>query len=35
MPPRPIDFVGAAILTLVLFALVAVLFIGNIPVHEG
>ena len=32
MDPRPIDFVGAAILTVVLIGLVVVLFVGNIPV---
>jgi hypothetical protein len=35
MHPRPIDFVGAAVLTVVLLALVAVIVFGNLPVHEA
>lgn len=35
MNPRPIDFVGAAVLALVLMSLVALLVIGNIPTVEG
>ena len=31
MNPRPVDFIGAALLALVLIALVVVLFVGNIP----
>jgi hypothetical protein len=31
MDPRPTDFVGAVLLAIVLFALVAVIVIGNIP----
>lgn len=34
MHPRPIDFIGAAVLTVVLLALVAVMFFGNIPAPE-
>jgi hypothetical protein len=35
MNPRPIDFIGAAVLALVLFALVAIIVVGNIPVAEA
>jgi hypothetical protein len=35
MNPRPIDFIGAAVLALVLFALVAIIVVGNIPVTEA
>jgi hypothetical protein len=35
MNPRPIDFIGAAVLALVLVSLVAILVIGNIPTAEG
>jgi hypothetical protein len=31
MPPRPIDYIGAALLSVILIGLVAVLFISNIP----
>lgn len=31
MRPRTTDFIGAAILAIVLFSLVAVIFIGAIP----
>ena len=31
MKPRPSDIIGAAVLTIVLFTLVAVLVFGNIP----
>ena len=31
MNPRPIDIVGAILLSVVLFALVAVIVIGSIP----
>jgi hypothetical protein len=33
--PRPIDFIGAALLTIVLIGLVAIIVIGNIPVPEA
>lgn len=32
MDPRPIDFIGAAVLAFVLIGLVVILFVGNIPV---
>ncbi|CAN5527752.1 hypothetical protein BH20CHL7_BH20CHL7_13920 [soil metagenome] len=35
MNPRPIDFIGAAILAFVLFGLVAIIFVGNIPAPEA
>ena len=35
MNPRPSDVIGAAVLALVLFALVAIIFVGNIPVAEA
>lgn len=35
MNPRPIDFIGAAVLALVLFALVAIIVVGNIPATEA
>lgn len=35
MDPRPSDIIGAAVLALVLFALVAVLVIGNMPTAEA
>ena len=35
MNPRPRDFIGAAVLAIVLFALVAILVIGNIPAAEA
>jgi len=35
MNPRPIDFIGAAVLALVLVSLVAILVIGNIPAAES
>lgn len=35
MHPRPIDFIGAAVLTIVLLGLVAAIFFGNIPVPEA
>ena len=35
MKPRTSDFVGAAVLTIVLVALVAILLIGNIPPPEA
>jgi hypothetical protein len=35
MNPRPIDFIGAALLAFVLFALVAIIFVGNIPAPEA
>jgi hypothetical protein len=31
MHPRPSDFIGAAMLTIVLVALVAILVAGNVP----
>lgn len=31
MDPRPVDIIGAAVLALVLFALVAVILIANVP----
>lgn len=35
MEPRPIDFMGAAILALVLVSLVVILFVGAIPPTES
>lgn len=35
MDPRPIDFISAAVLALVLFGLVAIFFVGNIPAPEA
>ena len=35
MHPRPIDFVGAAVLTVVLLALVAVIVFSSLPVPEA
>ena len=35
MNPRPIDFIGAALLAIVLIGLVALLVIGNIPAPEA
>jgi len=35
MDPRPRDVIGAALLTVVLFALVAIIVIGSIPTPEG
>jgi hypothetical protein len=35
MHPRPRDFIGAAVLAIVLFGLVAILVIGNIPAAEA
>lgn len=35
MNPRPVDFIGAAVLALVLFALVAIIVVGNIPTTEA
>jgi hypothetical protein len=35
MDPRPIDFIGAAVLTVVLVALVVVLLVNNIPAVEA
>jgi hypothetical protein len=35
MKPRPIDFIGAAILTVVLFGLVALIVFGNMPPAEA
>ncbi len=35
MDPRPIDFIGPALLTLVLVSLVVILFIGAIPPAEA
>lgn len=35
MEPRPIDFIGAALLTLVLVSLVVILFVGAIPNPEA
>jgi hypothetical protein len=31
MQPRPTDFLGAALLAIVLIGLVVILFVGNIP----
>ncbi len=35
MKPRPIDFIGAAILAVVLFGLVAIIVFGNMPAAEA
>jgi len=35
MRPRPIDFIGAAILTIALIGLVALIVIGSLPVAEA
>lgn len=35
MDPRPRDVIGAALLAVVLFALVAIIVIGAIPTPEG
>ena len=35
MKPRPIDFIGAAVLAAVLFGLVALIVFGNIPTPEA
>jgi|APIni6443716594_1056825.scaffolds.fasta_scaffold1543451_1 uncharacterized membrane protein len=35
MEPRPIDFIGAALLALVLVSLVVILFVGAIPPAEA
>jgi hypothetical protein len=35
MHPRPIDFIGAALLAIVLMTLVAVIVVGNIPAPEA
>lgn len=35
MKPRPIDFIAAAVLALVLFGLVAVIVFGNLPAAEA
>jgi hypothetical protein len=35
MPPRPIDYLGAALLSIILIGLVAVLFVANIPAAAG
>lgn len=35
MHPRPIDIIGAVVLALVLFALVAVIVFGNLPPGEA
>ncbi len=35
MKPRPIDFIGAAVLAIVLIGLVAFLVVGNIAVPES
>jgi hypothetical protein len=35
MDPRPTDFIGAALLALVLFALVAIVFVSAIPAGEA
>jgi hypothetical protein len=35
MHPRPVDFIGAAVLAVVLIGLVAILVIANIPVTEA
>jgi hypothetical protein len=32
--PRPIDFIGAALLAAVLIGLVVILFVANIPAAE-
>ena len=35
MHPRPIDFIGAAVLTIVLLGLVALIVFGNLPAPEA
>ena len=35
MPPRPIDFIGAAVLAVVLIGLVVFLVAGNLPIAEA
>ena len=35
MNPRPRDYISAAVLAIVLFALVAILVFGNIPAAEA
>lgn len=35
MQPRPVDFIGAAILAVVLFGLVAIIVFGNMPPAEA
>lgn len=35
MKPRPSDVIGAAVLALVLFSLVAILVFGNLPAAEA
>ena len=35
MNPRPPDFLGAALLTIVLFGLVAIIVLGNLTAAEG
>jgi hypothetical protein len=35
MHPRPIDFIGAALLAAVLIALVVILVAGNLPAPEA
>jgi hypothetical protein len=35
MRPRPIDFIGAALLAIVLVTLVVVIVVGNIPTPEA
>lgn len=35
MEPRPRDIIGAALLAVMLFALVAIIVIGSIPTPEG
>lgn len=35
MKPRPSDFIGAAVLAIVLFTLVAVIVFGNLPAAEA
>lgn len=35
MDPRPRDVIGAALLAMVLFALVAIIVIGSIPTPEA
>jgi hypothetical protein len=35
MSPRPTDFIGAALLAVVLLALVAIIVLGNIPAAEA
>jgi len=35
MDPRPIDIIGAAVLAIVLFGLVAIIFVGSIPAPDA